>query len=159
MLNSDATLRMYLQYYEREISLSRIMAKAYMEASAKIVEPVEVLEVYVKPEDGKAYYVANSKFECHVNLWDSKKDISWREKDELSADISLAPAQYERKLIFEYRGHQCDCKNIINRCVEKFLNIFSAKQLEEVEIYLKVEDGAAYYVINGKYTGSVPLEM
>ena len=159
MLKSDATLRMYLQYYEREISLSRILAKAYVEATARIVEPVEALEVYVKPEDGKAYYVANSKYECHVNLWDSRQDISWKEKEELSSDISFTTTQYHRKLIFEYRGHQCDCRDIINRCVEKFLKIYSAKQLEEVEIYLKVEDGAAYYVINGRYTGSVPLEM
>lgn len=159
MKNTDATLRVYLQYYEREISLSRVMAKAYREASARIVEPVEHLAVYVKPEDGKAYYVANEKFECHVNLWDSKQDISWSEKEELSSEISLVDDSLHRRMVFEYRGHQCECWDIIRRCIDKFLKIYSAKELEEVEIYVKVEDGAAYYVINGRYTGSVPLEL
>ena len=33
----------------------------------------------------------------------------------------------------------------------------TAKELKEVEIYVRQEDGAAYYVINGRYAGSVPM--
>lgn len=33
MVNSDATLRVYLQYYEKEINLTRLVEKAYHEAS------------------------------------------------------------------------------------------------------------------------------
>lgn len=154
MVNADTTLRIYLQYYEKEINLTRIMEKAYHEGGARIEKPVSELEVYVKPEDGKAYYVANGKFESYVNLWDSDSDIC--DSSELSGEINWH-SNVKHKLIFEYRGQQCDCDNIISRVEEKFANIYSAKQLQEVEIYVRQEYETAYYVIDGRHTGSVAM--
>lgn len=154
MVNSDATLRIYLQYYEREINLTRMMEKAYIDGSSRLGEPVTELEVYVKPEDGKAYYVANNKYEYYVNLWDSDKDIYNGNK--LSGEISWY-SDVKRRLIFEYRGRQCDGDSIIDRAVEKFVSIHTAKKLQEVEIYVRQEFETAYYVINGRHTGSVAM--
>ena len=61
MVTTDATLRIYLQYYEKEINLTRLVEKAYQEGQARFGKPVETIAVYVKPEDGKAYYVVNSE--------------------------------------------------------------------------------------------------
>lgn len=154
MVNSDATLRMYLQYYEKEINLTRLVEKAFQEASARSTEPIQKLEVYVKPEDGRAYYVANNGFQSFVNLWDSDRDVN--DGTELSGEISWR-SEVQRRLIFEYRGQQCDCDRIIDRVVEKFANIYSVKTLQEIEIYVRQEHEAAYYVINGRHTGSVSM--
>ncbi len=154
MIDSDATLRMYLQYYEKEINLTRLVEKAYHEGSIRCAEPVRKIEVYVKPEDGKAYYVANREIQSYVNLWDSERDVY--DCRELSGEISWN-SDVEHRLIFEYRGRQCDCDNIINRVVEKYTGIYSSATLQEIEIYVRQEHEAAYYVINGRHTGSVSM--
>lgn len=156
MVNSDATLRMYLQYYEKEINLTRLVEKAHHEATVRYSVPIQSLAVYVKPEDSKAYYVVNgsSNFQSFVNLWDSDRDIS--NSSELSGEINWS-SEMKRRLIFEYRGQQCDCDSIIERVVEKYTNIHSVKSMQEIEIYIRQEHEAAYYVINGRHTGSVSM--
>ena len=140
MVISNATLRIYLQYYEKEINLTRMMDKAYIDATARLKDPITELEVYIKPEDGKAYYVANGKYEYYVNLWDSDKDSHNGSK--LSGEISWY-SDVKSRLIFEYRGRQCDGDSIINRTVEKFVSIHTAKKLQEVEIYVRQEHETA----------------
>ncbi len=154
MVTTDATLRIYLQYYEKEINLTRLVEKACQEGQATYEKPVETIAVYVKPEDDKAYYVVNSELESYVNLWDSESDIC--DSSELSGEINWH-SSVKRKLIFEYRGRQCDCYSIINRVMDKFNNIHSNRSLEELEIYVRQEHETAYYVINGRYTGSVSM--
>mgnify|MGYP001122427542 FL=1 len=86
MVNLDATLRIYLQYYVKEINLTRLVEKAYHEGSARCSVPVQEIEVYVKPEDGRAYYVVNHGVQSYVNLWDCYRDIyDWCE---LSGEIN-----------------------------------------------------------------------
>ena len=153
MVKSDATLRMYLQYYEKEINLTKLAEKAYQEASIRSSVPVQNIQVYVKPEDGRAYYVVKGGFQSFVNLWDSDRDIC---DSELSGEINWLNGTTHR-LIFEYRGHQCDCDSIIDRVVEKFTNIHSDKKMHEIEIYIRQEHEAAYYVIDGRHTGSVSM--
>lgn len=154
MMNSNATLRMYLQYYEKEINLTRLVEKALHEASARCTAPIQEIEVYVKPEDGKAYYVANGGFQSFVNLWDSERD--GYDCSELSGKISLRNG-VKHTLIFEYRGQQCNCDSIIERVEGKYTNVHSAKTMQEIEIYVRQEHEAAYYVINGRHTGSVSM--
>ncbi|MDE6890085.1 MAG: hypothetical protein K2P45_15865 [Eubacterium sp.] len=153
MVNSDATLRMYLQYYEKEINLTRLAEKAFQEASVRCSVPVQELQVYVKPEDGRAYYVVNGGFQSFVNLWDSDRDIM---DCKLSGEIDWL-SRKKHRLIFEYRGHQCDCDSIIDRVVEKYKNVHAANKMQEIEIYIRQEHEAAYYVINGRHTGSVSM--
>ena len=68
MLKSDATVRIYLQYYEKEINLTRIVKKAYLDGNAQAVQPVREMTVYVKPEDERAYYVMDGKFSSYVKI-------------------------------------------------------------------------------------------
>jgi len=154
MVNSDATIRIYLQYYEKEINLTRLVEKAQHEAGISYSEPIQAINVYVKPEDGKAYYVVNGSFESFVNLWDSERDVY--DSSALIGEINWH-SEMERRLIFEYRGQQCDCDSIINRVVEKYANVHPVKSMQELEIYIRQEHEAAYYVINGRHTGSVSM--
>lgn len=154
MLNPDVRLSVYLQYYEKEINLTRIMKRALDDYLSKYEEPARDIAVYVKTEDGKAYYVVNHRIESYVMLWDSNdKEQDW----ELDTMEPLWKQGINRKLVFEYRGQQCDGDAIVERAIEKFVKIHTAKELKEVEIYVRQEDGAAYYVINGRYAGSVPM--
>ena len=154
MVNSDATIRMYLQYYEKEINLTRLVEKAQHEASIRCSGPIHSVAVYVKPEDGRAYYVVNGGFQSFVNLWDSERDIY--DSSALIGEINWH-SEMERTLIFEYRGQQCDCDSIIERVMEKYTNIHSVKSVKEIEIYIRQEHEADYYVINGRHTGSVSM--
>lgn len=154
MINSDATIRIYLQYYEKEINLTRLVEKAQHEAGIRCSGPIQSIAVYVKPEDGKAYYVVNGGFQSFVNLWDSERDVY--DSSALSGEINWQ-SEMERRLIFEYRGQQCDCDSIIDRVVEKYANVHSVKSMQEMEIYIRQEHEAAYYVINGRHTGSVSM--
>ncbi len=154
MISLDATFRIYLQYYEKEINLTRISEKAYLDGGTRMGEPVNDLEVYVKPEDGRAYYVMNGRYEHYVNLWDSDTDIC--SSSELSGQIT-SNSEIQRRLIFEYRGKQCDCDNIIERIREKFINTYPDDVIGEMEIYVRQEHETAYYVINRKYMGSVSM--
>lgn len=154
MVTTNATLRIYLQYYEKEINLTRLVEKAYQEGQATYEKLVEEIAVYVKPEDGKAYYVVNNEYASDVNLWDSESDIC--DSSGLSGALDWN-SPVERKLIFEYRGRQCDCDSIINRVMDKFNHIHSDRKLQELEVYVRQEHETAYYVINGRYTGSVSM--
>ncbi len=154
MLKSDATVRIYLQYYEKEINLTRIVKKAYLDGNAQAVQPVREMTVYVKPEDERAYYVMDGKFSSYVNLWDSDRDI--KKGSELSGEINWH-SEVKRRLIFEYRGRQCDCDGIINRILDKYAHIHLEKNLQEIEIYVRQEDETAYYVVDGRHTGAVPM--
>ena len=48
-------------------NLEAIVKKDWKEAGRKVNE-LETLSVYVKPEEGKAYYVVNKEFEGKIDL-------------------------------------------------------------------------------------------
>ena len=89
-----------------------------------------------------------------MNLWDSDRDI--KKGSELSGEINWH-SEVKRRLIFEYRGRQCDCDGIINRILDKYAHIHLEKNLQEIEIYVRQEDETAYYVVDGRHTGAVPM--
>ena len=58
----EAMTNVYVQFMGKEILAKDIVAeikKAWMEATGKKEEDLESLEVYIKPEESKAYYVIN----------------------------------------------------------------------------------------------------
>ena len=63
--------RMVLQYQGREADLSAVEANIrnqWKEAGNKI-SAIETLDIYVKPEEGMAYYVVNREIEGKVELF------------------------------------------------------------------------------------------
>ena len=66
-----AKTKMYLQFNEQEVELSNVEAnvkKDWKEAGKKMAD-IEVLDIYVKPQEGKAYYVVNKSVEGKVDLF------------------------------------------------------------------------------------------
>ena len=63
--------QMFLQFNEQEVELSTVEAnvkKDWKEAGKKLSE-IESLDIYVKPQEGKAYYVVNKEIEGKVDLF------------------------------------------------------------------------------------------
>lgn len=65
------TQQMFLQFNEQEVELSAVEAnvkKAWKDAGKKLNE-IEQLDIYVKPQEGKAYFVVNKEIEGKVDLF------------------------------------------------------------------------------------------
>ena len=63
--------QMFLQFNEQEVELSTVEAnvkKEWKDAGKKLTE-IETLDIYVKPQEGKAYYVVNKEVEVKVDLF------------------------------------------------------------------------------------------
>ena len=63
--------QMFLQFNEQEVELSVVEAnvkKDWKEAGKKLTD-IETLDIYIKPQEGKAYYVVNRAVEGKVDLF------------------------------------------------------------------------------------------
>ena len=63
--------QMFLQFNEQEVELSTVEAnvkKEWKDAGKKLTD-IETLDIYVKPQEGKAYYVVNKAIEGKVDLF------------------------------------------------------------------------------------------
>ncbi len=67
----EATAEVYVQYGGGETSVAAVVEKikaAYVEQGHR-ASSIKSLNVYLKPEDGAAYYVINDKFDGRVDLF------------------------------------------------------------------------------------------
>ena len=61
-------------------------------------------------------------------------------------------------LYVEYDGNQAEDKQLIAKIKEIWVaDGKRIKDIKELNIYVKPEENAAYYVINGDVSGSIPL--
>ena len=63
--------QMFLQFNELEVELSAVEANVkndWKSKGHKLTE-IESLDIYVKPQEGKAYYVVNKEVEGKVDLF------------------------------------------------------------------------------------------
>ena len=65
------TQQIFLQFNEQEVEIGTVEAnvkKAWKDAGKKLNE-IETLDIYVKPQEGKAYYVVNKETEGKIDLF------------------------------------------------------------------------------------------
>ena len=63
--------QMFLQFNEQEVELSAVEAnvkKDWKDAGRKLSE-IECLDIYLKPQEGRAYYVVNKEVEGVVYIF------------------------------------------------------------------------------------------
>ena len=63
--------QLFLQFNEQEVELSAVEAnvkKDWKDGGHKLTE-IESLDIYVKPQEGKAYYVVNKSVEGKIDLF------------------------------------------------------------------------------------------
>lgn len=62
-------------------------------------------------------------------------------------------------LCVEYQGRQVEDKTLISQVKALWIESgYKVKDMKELKIYIKPEESAAYYVINGDFTGSIKLD-
>ena len=63
--------QMFLQFNELEVELSDVEenVKRDWKDSGRKLNEIESLDIYVKPQEGKAYYVVNKEVEGKVDLF------------------------------------------------------------------------------------------
>ena len=64
----DAKAEVILQYAGNEIKMAEVLAAAKKDFAANNKASLKTITLYVKPEDGAAYYVANGDITGKVNL-------------------------------------------------------------------------------------------
>ena len=78
-----------------------------------------------------------------------------RELDEVNSEITKMQAYAEKALL---AGNEADEDEIVNAIKNKYVSEgHRASAIKSLQIYLKPEENAAYYVINQKSMGMVPL--
>jgi len=61
-------------------------------------------------------------------------------------------------LFVEYQGNQADDKQLIAKVKELWVaDGNKVKDIKELNLYVKPEENAAYYVINGDISGNITL--
>ncbi len=68
-----------------------------------------------------------------------------------------ASAPAVKGLFFEYAGKQVDASTLAQTAKDAFKANGGKDAVRSIELYVKAEDNALYYVINGKETGKVEL--
>lgn len=67
-------------------------------------------------------------------------------------------SESETEVFVEYYGQQSSVEEITNKVKEVFVSEgHRVSTIKSLKLYLKPEDGFAYYVINEKFAGRVPL--
>lgn len=75
--------------------------------------------------------------------------------------IDTTPANAEKKpeVYIQYGDKEVDIQDVLDKIKEQWTKDLEneADDLKELKVYIKPEDNAAYYVINGDITGSFGL--
>ncbi len=75
--------------------------------------------------------------------------------------IDTIPANPEKKpeVYIQYGDKEVDIQDVLDKIKEQWTKDLEneADDLKELKVYIKPEDNAAYYVINGDITGSFGL--
>lgn len=61
------------------------------------------------------------------------------------------------ELVLQYQGAETDLTALAEAAKAEFRALHKRTRVTELKIYVKPEDQAAYYVINGTFEGKLPL--
>ena len=72
-----------------------------------------------------------------------------------SAAVKTAVKEPEAEVVLQYAGKEVSPKALIAKAIEKHNAVEGNAPVKKIALYMKPEEGAAYYVINDKFTGKV----
>ena len=141
------------------------------------VKPAETKEAEVKPAETKTLEAkaaevkaAASAVEATEKLANVKETVK-ETTEAVKEEVKKAPkkkatrkaaakkeSESETEVFVEYYGQQSSVEEITNKVKEVFVSEgHRVSTIKSLKLYLKPEDGFAYYVINEKFAGRVPL--
>lgn len=125
---------------------AKVEAKPAVKAEVKPATKVEVKAEVKKPVKTEAKKPVAKKAEA-------KKPAAKK------APAKKAPAkkaEVKANVVVEYYGKQVVTKDIVAAC-EKAYKAENKAAIKTIDVYVKPEDNAAYYVVNSKVAGKVEL--
>lgn len=67
-------------------------------------------------------------------------------------------AEKSTKIVFQYQGNEIDTEKLVEQIKQSYEEKTGmAKKIKSLELYIKPEENAAYYVVNKVPSGFVPL--
>ena len=86
-----------------------------------------------------------------------KAEKSIKENTKKSSSAKKAKTAQEDLIKVQLGSSEFDITNIKKAVEEDFRNKHKGSRFKNVEIYVKPEDGMAYYVVNSKYSDKIAL--
>lgn len=135
------------------------------QTKAAEVKPAETKEAEVKPVETKtleakaAEKLANVKETVKETTEAVKEEVKKAPKKKATRKAAAKKqSESETEVFVEYYGQQSSVEEITNKVKEVFVSEgHRVSTIKSLKLYLKPEDGFAYYVINEKFAGRVPL--
>ena len=127
---------------------------------AKVVEAAKTVETKAKETAEKAKTTAKTTAAkaktTAKKTATTAKTAAKKTATTAKATVAAKKSPVVPEIYVQAGGNQAELNTIIEN-VKKHYIAEGGKTISKVEIYLKPEDGAAYYVINGKNAGRVNL--
>ena len=134
-------------------------AKPEAEAEVKPEEspaPEEKIGEEPEAEASKAEAPAEKAEEKPKRASTKKSDTT--KKPARAASTKKADADKVEEIYVQFNGQEITTKDILEKVKQAHKdNNHRIGNIKSTQIYIKPEDGMAYYVINGKYKGEIPL--
>ncbi len=156
-----AIIHMYLQAQtvedEEDFMANQTVAKtaAVKTEEKKAAVKAEEKKAAVKAEETKVTAPAAVKEEKPVKKEAPKKEAAKKEPVKKTA----APKKEAEATVYvQYQDAEIEPKKVLEQVKTDWVNAgHRASSIKKVDLYIKPEEGKAYWVINGKETGSVDL--
>lgn len=134
------------------------LKKEVSEAASKIVEAGKKTASEVQVEAKKAASTATKK----ASTATKKASTATKKAATTAKKAATTAAKKAKKEVVvtsfvEFAGNQYDVENILDNVKKDFKAKNKSKALEDLKVYIKPEEGAAYYVANSDYPGRVDL--
>ena len=140
------------------------VAKEAVEKAKPIIKEVQSkVEPEIKKAEEKAKpYVEKAKPVVKKATEEAKKKaepvMKAAKKEAKKVKTVVDSKVYEHEVIVQYSGKSFYAKDVNEKAIEDFVaNGGRRDQIKDVQLYIKPEDNAAYYVINSKTTGKIDL--
>lgn len=120
------------------------------------VNVAEVVTI-VTPEikDEKDTVVKAEVTESKEKKSTAKKTV---EKKETAAKKTAEKKELVPEIFIQYENHEAELEHVVDAAKQAYVESgHRVSSIKDLKIYLKPEDSAAYYVINGKVAGKVEL--
>ncbi len=137
--------------------------KSIVKAQEEVAAAESVLDKAVKSVEKKAGKKVTKKEE-KIDSADEKVKVKSSEKaksksSEKNTDKKAsAKKSMDAKVVFQFYGNEIETKALIEQAKADFIAAGGKeKEIKAMELYIKPEENAAYYVINGVPSGKIAI--
>jgi len=142
------------------------VADVKVEKAVEVKEEVKATPVkeVAKVEETKAVKAADTKtteVKAEEKAPAAKKTVEKKttaktaEKKETTKKATTTKSKVTESVCVQFCGNEYDVAAVVEKAKAAYAG--DAKKMKDIKVYIKPEEGMAYYVVNGDETGSVAL--